>query len=142
MIQMLMEPRTQNIRHRLRQIPPPPLRLQINRVAHNPKIRLLRMPHHRRRNLLRIPLVRHARVSVRRLVHHRRVGLWIPSVWHGAWYSARGWLTSIIVREGVGPWCHPAVWRVAFRFGHGLQVSDGWEDGTRSAHGHGVAHWS
>lgn len=110
MIQMLMEPRAQNIRHGLRQIPPPPLHLRINAVAHNPKIRLRRMPHHRRRNLLRIPLVRHTRVSIWRLVHHRWVGLWIPSVWHGAWYAARAWRASIVVRERVGPWCHPAVW--------------------------------
>lgn len=142
MIQMFMEPRAQDIRHRLRQIPPPPFRLGVNRVAHDPKIRLLRMPHHRRRHLLRITLVRHGRVSVRRLrVHHRRVRFWIPSVCHGAWYLCR-LAGPIIVRKGVGPWCHPAVWGISFPLGHGLQVSDRWEDGTRSSHGHGVAHWS
>lgn len=89
MIQMLVEPSAQDIRYRLGEIAPPAFALGIDRVAHDPKVRLLVMGHHRRRNLLRITRVRHCWVPIRRLgMHHRRVRLRIAPVCQGARYGA------------------------------------------------------
>lgn len=92
MIEMLMEPGPQNVRHWFWQITPSALRLGIYRVAHDAEIGLLGVRHHAWRYLLGVTRIGHPLVPIRWLVvlavHYWGCVLCISPVTH---------------RSGIGP---------------------------------------
>lgn len=124
-IKMLMEPSPQNICNRLRQIPPSPLRLRINRIPHDPEIPLP-MTHHLRRHLL--IRVTDSGVPIRRLRMHNGLGKVLAAriSGHGCWRRRR--LAVFLCDEGVGAWGPLGIpiagGRIHCSAGYGVQVAD------------------
>lgn len=122
-IKMLMEPSPQNIRNRLRQIPPSPLRLRINGVSHDSEIPLP-VPHHLRRHLF--IRVRDSRVPVRRLRMHDGLCKVLSRISGHGCCRRRG-LAVFLRDERVGAWgslgISVAGW-IHWSAGYRVQVAD------------------